>query len=281
MHSFKGESLGDIYSQVIPEILNKPQFICKPRDQKIHEFINVNFELTKPKKCLFKNKWRSSPLKYICHELLLYYAGVNDGKYFEKASKFWGNLFNNDGTVNSAYGYLIFNKKYYSSWMWAIESLRRDKDSRQAIIHYNTPDYNYTDNKDYVCTLFNQFFIRDNKLYLIYNIRSNDLHFGVPADIVWGYTLMECMRYSLLDIYPDLKLGSYIHQIGSLHLYERNFEQYKKMITEPIESKDFFDIDVNLSEYHNRLKCKNIIESDFKNIKKYNNVIDKFVKEII
>jgi hypothetical protein len=56
MHSFKGESLGDIYSQVIPEILENPQYVCRPRDQKIHEFINVNFEISNPKKCLFENK---------------------------------------------------------------------------------------------------------------------------------------------------------------------------------------------------------------------------------
>lgn len=281
MYSFKGESLAEIYSQVIPEILENPQYVCKPRDQKIHEFINVNFEITNPKKCLFKNKWRSSPLKYICHELLLYYAGTNNGEHFKKASSFWGKLFNSDGSINSAYGYLVFNKRYNSSWLWAINALRKDKDSRQAILHYNTPDYNYNDNKDYVCTLFNQFFIRNDKLYLIYNIRSNDLHFGVPADVVWGYSLMECMRYSLLDIYPNLKLGSYIHQIGSLHLYERNFDQYKKMITEPIISKEFFNIDINLSEYINRMICKDIIESDFKNITKHNNIIDKLVNEVI
>ena len=60
---------------------------------------------------------------------------------------------NSDGTANSAYGNLLFtqkNKLGLSQWEWAYESLKRDKDTRQAIMHSNNSTHQDFKTKDFV-----------------------------------------------------------------------------------------------------------------------------------
>lgn len=264
MKQYKAYSFAKCYEQIINDLVNNPEFICKPRDQKIHEMLNVAIEVENPSWCLFSNKYRSSPIKYITHELLLYFSGTNSGEKFIEASKFWKHILNDDNSVNSAYGHLIFNKQntkdIQTQWEWAVNSLKKDKDSRQAILHYNTPDHQSNSIKDFVCTLSNQFFIRNNKLYFSYIFRSQDVHFGLPIDFVWGYFLMEMMRLELLENYPNLTLGSYYHYCASLHLYERNFEQYKNSLSYDFQSQQF-PITINTNLINHKNDCINIIEN--------------------
>lgn len=171
-------SFSQAYQSVLGELLKSPQFVCSPRDQKIKEILNAQIEILNPTSILFNNDARSLPLKYLANELLLYFKGTNKVDDFGKASAFWKQLANTDGTVNSAYGHLIFKKldaewagEKISQWEWAKRSLLKDKDSRQSLMHYNRPEHQFSTNKDFVCTCSNQFFIRENKLYLTTYIR--------------------------------------------------------------------------------------------------------------
>lgn len=236
MKQYTGNSFAHVLSNSLYDLMTSPDFVCSPRGQKINENLNVQLEILNPYKNLFLNDARDLPLKYLANELILYFMGTNKVSDFGKASKFWNQLANNDGTVNSAYGHLIFNKKdakinneNVSQWEWAKQSLLKDKDSRQAIMHYNRPEHQWDGNKDFVCTVSNQFFIRDNKLFLTTYIRSNDIHFGIQYDIPWFMILMQAMRLELLETYPDLEIGSYTHFAGSLHAYERNFDLLNEM----------------------------------------------------
>ena len=106
----------------------------------------------------------------------------------------------------------------------------KDPDSRQAVVHFNTPDYAFKDVKDFPCTMYLQFMIRESKLFLIVNMRSNDLVKGVPYDWSWFMYLHRRMLAELRQKYEQLGVGSYIHNAGSLHLYEEDFELARKML---------------------------------------------------
>lgn len=97
-------------------------------------------------------------------------------------------------------------------------------------MHYNRPIHQYESNKDFVCTMSNQFFIRDNKLHMNTFIRSQDTIFGTTFDIPFFMLLMQCMLLELSKVYPDLEMGYYYHNMGSCHLYERNFELVENML---------------------------------------------------
>lgn len=231
----KADTFAGAYAMTLDALVYSPQFQTAPRGFKINEMIGAHIEIEDPTKVLFTNPARSLPLEYLADELILYFSGSNKADDFIKASKFWDKIKNPDGTVNSAYGYLIFKNLHStnSQWNWAKESLIRDKDSRQAIMHYNRPEHQYESNKDFVCTMSNQFFIRDNRLDMITYIRSNDIIRGLSYDAPWFMLLIQCMRNALLPYYPDLQIGKYIHFAGSLHLYEEHFELAKKMLEHP------------------------------------------------
>jgi thymidylate synthase len=213
-----------------------PEFYTEPRGMKIHEIINCQLVITNPYLNLFKNPVRDVPYKYLANELILYFSGSCSAYKFTEASPFWGTIANDDGTINSAYGNLIFTEKDarwdtrpICQFDWALKSLVKDKDSRQAIMHYNKPQHMVDTVKDFPCTICNQFFIRNDMLYMTTYMRSNDLFLGLTYDIPFFTMLQQTMLLWLRDTYPDLSMGTYTHFDGSLHAYERDFDKLNEM----------------------------------------------------
>jgi thymidylate synthase len=222
------EGFAEAYENELSRILYEPEFETRPRGLKIQENLDVKIEILNPYLNLFKNEVRSIPLSYLAYELILYFSGTNRASDFVKASPFWDKIKNSDGTVNSAYGNLLFN---LGQWDWAKNSLKKDKDSRQAIMHYNRPEHLDGNSKDIPCTMSSQFFIRNEKLHLTTYMRSNDIFFGLTFDLPFFMLLMQCMRLELLYYYCNLELGSYTHFAGSLHAYEKDFEILDRMLS--------------------------------------------------
>jgi len=54
-------------------------------------------------------------------------------------------------------------------------------------------------------------------------MRSNDVWLGMPYDI-WCFTCIQILIAQELGV----EVGSYIHQPGSLHLYEKNWEKARE-----------------------------------------------------
>lgn len=241
MISWECDSFAEAYEKPLKHLFDNPAYVTSPRNQKINEECNVVITIKNPHLNLFENEERSVPSKYLANELILYFTGDNRAESFKKASTFWGIIANEDGTVNSAYGHLLFKMRDaaggMTQWEWAVNSLKKDKDSRQAIMHYNRPIHQFEVNKDFCCTMSNQFFIRNNKLNMTTYIRSNDIFFGWTFDCPFFMLLMQCMILELKDIYPDLEMGEYTHFAGSFHMYERNFEVLKKMLDYEFKKK--------------------------------------------
>jgi thymidylate synthase len=177
--------------------------------------------------------------------------GRNDVEYISKFAKFWESIKNDDDTVNSSYGYLLFNNKNehgITQYRWALESLAQDKDSRQAVLHFNLPTHQRSGNKDFVCTMYGIFQIRNNKLNFTVSMRSNDVILGLPTDIAF-FSILQSQMLSHLKShagYPELEMGTYTHIANSSHIYERHFEVAKKMITKKIEPVSIPGVHLNL-----------------------------------
>ncbi|MFW6002124.1 MAG: thymidylate synthase, partial [archaeon] len=161
------KTYAELYNELITKLLGYPEYVNSPRDQKVNEITNVTMHLTNPLSNMFKNTARDIPKKYLAAELLWYFSGRNDLEFIKNYSSFWEKIANKDNTLNSAYGNLIFNKRdsgdNESQWKWAYDSLAKDRDTRQAILHFNRPEHQLNGNKDFVCTLNGMFLIRDNK----------------------------------------------------------------------------------------------------------------------
>jgi thymidylate synthase len=109
-----------------------------------------------------------------------------------------------------------------------ISTLRQDPRSRQAIMSIWRPsDLSY--GGDRPCTLTIQFMLRPlppdvehDQLHMIVTMRSQDVWLGAGLDMFVFGQLRDTVARVL-----GVKPGIYTHNVGSLHLYERNFEAAK------------------------------------------------------
>ena len=136
----------------------------------------------------------------------------------------WSDLRQVDGSWLSNYGQYWFGKAY-TGFDWVMNSLISDKDSRQAVIPMLSKEHLFPGNKDIVCTYSVGFRIRNNRLNMSVNMRSQDAMWGMTNDVFCFSVLHEMVYVALRDTkYDELKMGRYSHKVDSLHVYERHFD---------------------------------------------------------
>lgn len=186
-----------------------------------HEIINAHLVLTDPTRNTMCNSKRKMPIRYAIGELLWYLSTNRSAKSIAPFSKFWQNIADENGNVNSNYGYCIHKKFDIDQWEVVKQLLLKNEASRQAVIHIKEPrnliEY---PTKDVNCTLTLQFLIRNNKLDLIVNMRSNDIWLGLPYDL-FNFTCMQIRMAMELKV----DIGTYYHNVGSLHMYAADVEK--------------------------------------------------------
>lgn len=185
------------------------------------EVINAITVIEDPTKNIMTNSIRKLSMRYAIGEMLWYLSGNSELKAIQNYTKAWDRMSDDGKTVNSNYGFLIKDAYGFDQYEYCKELLRRDMNSRQAIIHIKTPR-NTIENptNDLNCTVCLQFLVRDGKLYCTTYMRSNDLWLGFPYD-VFQFTCIQIRMAMELG----LNIGSYTHIAGSLHIYERDFKK--------------------------------------------------------
>jgi thymidylate synthase len=231
------ENLNNISNNIIDliEAVRKHGEISQPRNLKVFEGIygHINVNPSSP----FANfKDREFNWRYFAGELAWYLKCDRDISYINKFSSFWKGI-TNPGTneINSNYGSLIFNDQL----KWCLDSLKADINTRQAIALLNQPKFQYEGNKDFVCTMYLNFFIRDNKLNMKVQMRSNDIFYGLTFDAPFFAFVHQHMLLWLKETYPKLTLGRYDHFSDNIHYYERHFDLVDSILTNGISDNQY------------------------------------------
>jgi len=233
---FETSSINGMYKFIGETLLEQPEYVSHPRELRIHELINTTLILRNPRNRIITLPGRRFSKKYFVGELAFYLSGDNDLDFISHYAPFWRKVSDDGQTVNSNYGKRLFkdyNSSGYTQVEYAVNCLKKDKDSRKAVMMIYTPS-DSKESKDNPCTLTLQAFIRNDELMLTTYMRSNDFWLGVPYDIAFFTILQEMMFVQLRRRYTDLRLGKYTHIVGSLHLYERNFRDVKLMLHDSI-----------------------------------------------
>jgi len=178
---------------------------------------NVGFTIIDPLANRIQNEERQWNLKYAEAEWQWYLSGDRNisklGEIYGKIPPIWKRMADEDGNVNSNYG-----------WQWQrnnqldniIAMLKSNPETRQAAISiYDAKEINdgYYQN-DTPCTYAVQFTILNNRLNMSVVMRSNDLWYGFCND---QYCFSELQRYVAMRI--DKEVGEYYHFAHNLHLY--------------------------------------------------------------
>lgn len=220
----KTKSVNDAFIRVLKE-LKCGGAESAPRGMKVKELINVCVEIENPRDRIVNVPERNINMAYAFGELCWYLSGRNDLKMMKYYSRFMVRGTDDGETLNSAYGYRIFSGKHpcipFNQFENVKRLLKKDPDSRQAIIHLHTPNNKKTN--DEVCTLSLQFLIRNGKLDMITTMRSNDIVLGFTYD-VFAFTMLQEILANELSV----DLGKYFHNAGSMHIYENKYDLLKK-----------------------------------------------------
>jgi len=216
-----------IFQDIILDIESQGQ-VSQPRDLKVKE-LAVDMRAFDPRFTIADFENRKFNFKYFAGELAWYLLQDRDINYISQFSGFWKGITNpNTNEINSNYGSLLFGDQL----KWVIESLEKDKNSRQAIAFLNQPKFQFEGNKDFVCTMYMNFYIRDNQLNMKVQMRSNDIFYGLTFDAPFFSFVYQHVLLQLQATYPELETGTYYHCADNIHFYERHFELADKIKNE-------------------------------------------------
>lgn len=223
------------WKKVSSDLLNKGEKVSA-RGLKCLELEDYSFYVDNP----FVNfKSRELSLQYILSEFKWYIQADRNSTYIESTSNVWRTLRNeNPPYYNSNYGYYFFAEGQFN---YVVNILSQDKDSRQATIVLNRPEVMMSNSKDKICTNSIGFRIRNNKLNMSVNMRSNDFIYGTCIDAPQFWFLRSMVLAKLKKVYPELELGTYYHKADSFHVYDRHFNMLNNIVN---NDEDIIPIDL-------------------------------------
>ena len=174
---------------------------------------------------------------YIQEELDWYESqSTNINDISETPPQAWKYAANTHGEINSNYGHLVWSDKYFNQYGNVLDELLHNPDGRRASMIYNRPSIWMEDNEngksDFICTNAVTYYIRDNILHSVVQMRSNDVVFGYKNDYAWQRHLMKRLveDYNGLNMYDKgdhIEEGHITWQVQNLHVYERHFHLVK------------------------------------------------------
>lgn len=215
-YNFTFDDMSDLWYCLYKRLISNGELVHSRIGDTKH-ITDVTFCLTNPTKSITYNSVRKLSAKYMIAELLWYLSGSNKIDFIGKYAKMWNSLTDDGETVNSAYGYRIFHQFGFDQLKFCIDKLKANKYDRQAVIHIK--DASNKPTKDTPCTCLIQFTVMEGKLNAHTYMRSNDIWFGTPYDVIF-FTLLQ----QIVSRETGIPLGKYYHTVGDMHVYTKNIK---------------------------------------------------------
>ena len=238
--TISGDSVDELVKNGIYQIMTSGERISSRAGNALQAY-GVNYILKNPRNRL--HNLRTGAVRYLARELLAYFSGslkAEDG--LAKASKFWMSLIDENGNVNSNYGYYVFYEAvegYGNQYSWVKSVLLKNKDSRRAIININQ-NYHKSDTKDFPCTIGMQFFIKNNALNCETISRSTDVITGLPYDMGFFSFVHELIWQDLVESgMRDLQLGTTVMKTTFTQIYDKTLAKANEVVERPEEAVFF------------------------------------------
>lgn len=222
------KTVNDIREEFIRKYKNK-EFV-EVRGFKTLEIINAAFL------CDEDYVFKEPNKEYIQKEINWYLSqSLNVYDLDKNPPKAWILSADKYGNINSNYGHIVFSELYYNQFQRCLEHLQSDLYTRRAVLIYNRPsmhiEWNMGGKNDFVCTMYQQFLYRDNKLHLFVSMRSNDAVFGYRNDLAWAKYLLNKMVEELSKSKNiPIAMGNIYWHAVSFHIYEQHFKYIEEWI---------------------------------------------------
>lgn len=222
-----GTTTDDLLHKVLVRLLKRRASVDATRGRNA-ELIGVLLRLTNPRARLSHTEQKGRI--YSCIGELLWYLAKTDSLRFISyyIPDYKGD--SDDGrTIYGAYGPRMFAMRGHDQIEAVLQLLRATPNSRRAVVQlFNAEDIaGKKRRKEVPCTCSWQFLVRDGRLQMVSCMRSNDAYLGLSHDLFAFTMIQEIIARAL-----NLKLGSYTHLVGSLHLYDKHREIAQRYVNE-------------------------------------------------
>lgn len=242
------------YSRILKIVEKEGTFQPSSRGN-TKEILNMNLELKNVRDRLVTESWRKLNFPFAIAEWLGTMLGISELSFFTTFVHNYVDYSTDGKHVDGSYGERviepvpdnaftseIFNVNQFKA---AIDMLKKNPDSRRAVVAiYNWMDLYGYGGKNTPCTLNLQFLIRNDKLLMFTNMRSNDAVKGLTNDLIVFTMAQEFVANQL-----GLKCGSYFHNAASFHLYEEDWKYAHlpqtirfSSIMQPMPTFDWMDL---------------------------------------
>lgn len=212
------------FSQIYRDLLKKGA-VSSPRGQRTLEILNYQYTLA-PFDRFAAFPSRKLSMQYIKQELKWYLRGDPHDLSICQHAKIWEQCVT-DGVLHSNYGYYLFRQKGLE---YVIDLLRKDPESRRAVVPILGHQHLFIANKDVPCTVSLGFRIREDRLCCTVHMRSQDAVYGMGNDVPFFSVVQEMVAVRL-----GLELGTLTVFVESFHAYERHWALLRDLTVEEQE----------------------------------------------
>ncbi len=207
--------------------------VVSSRNGQCREVLNYRLVLGNIDTVFLLHPVRKMSPQYAAAEVLWYLSGKDSIEQIKAYAPQYENFAEN-GVAFGAYGHRwqYTHQEFKTQLHALIANMRRYTNSRQSVVcMWNALDLLHAfrgDKSDLPCTLNWQFMNREGALHMTCTMRSQDAWLGMPYDIFTNAMILRLLATEL-----NLKVGIYTHNVGSLHLYQRNWERAQMVIAQP------------------------------------------------
>lgn len=223
------------YAETLSRVLDYGEVVSAGESRSVgsgkdtYELLNYSVVLKNPVEKLIFNKARPINLQSAVARFLWIMAGSDrlaDIAFYEPKVKF----FTDDGIAipGSSYGQRIMRARPGLNQLEAvIGRLKEDKHTRRATISIYQPEDAVRDSSDIPCTFGLTYHIRNEVLHATTIMRSNNAFLLLPYNLFEFTLLAEVVAAEL-----NIPLVSLTHNALSMHVYESNVDDAKRVIAE-------------------------------------------------
>lgn len=221
----KVNRLSDSYGALLGHVQGLGH-VVKSRLGDTKEILNFRLEIEEPQWCVTGRAGFSK--KFMYEEIYQILAGVHDNDRLRAITPLAADLI----TPATAYGPRTFEQV-----RWCAQELSFNPSSRRAVVYVGrSDDLMKVDEEgragEMPCTETWQFSYRHEKLHMTVNMRSWDLVWGLGYDVP-SFVAVQMALASHMG--ASVQLGSYVHNAGSAHIYDKHWGIKTWNVNEPLD----------------------------------------------
>lgn len=215
-YSIVADSADDAYHQLMTLISAEGY----PQESRNGNVLRLRYPLSvcyqNPMNRVLFHEERDWPVFFTFFEPLWMIAGRNDVKFLDQFNSGMKQYSDDGKTFHAAYGHRWRRHFGFDQIHTVINSLKRDPNSRRAMLNMWDPKVDWKDGgKDFPCNFMIKFEIFDGELNMWVFNRSNDIIFGLATANITQFSMLQEFIAANLGV----KVGYYWQISANAHVY--------------------------------------------------------------